>query len=111
MPKFYLECENWDGFKNTAEFEADFLEDIKENIDLFLKGAGFTIDEEEKSSDVFSHIVNDLSTNSISMDKIEDETLVLLDDEPLCPVCKLPADIMNRDLCFDPDCGLKNNAN
>jgi len=42
MPKFYLECENWDGFKNTAEFEADFLEDIKENIDLFLKGAGFT---------------------------------------------------------------------
>ena len=44
-------------------------------------------------------------------DKIEDETLVLLDDEPLCPVCKLPADIMNRDLCFDPDCGLKNNAN
>jgi hypothetical protein len=110
MPKFYLECENWDGFKNTAEFEADFLEDIKENIDLFLKGAGFAIDEEEKSSDVFSHIVNDLSSNSISMDKIEGDLFILKDD-PVCPVCKLPADIMNRDVCFDPDCGLKTNAN
>jgi len=109
MPKFYLECENWDGFKNTVEFEADFLEGIRENIDLFLKGAGFDIEEREESSDVFSHVVNELSTNPITMDKIEGDLFVL--KEELCPVCKLPADIMNRDICFDPDCGLKTNAN
>jgi hypothetical protein len=120
MPKFYFECESWDGVKNTIAFDAEYLETIKENINLFLKGAGFVIDENidenenledeiylepEYNPDVFSHMVNDLSTNPITMDKIEGETFIL-NDEPICQVCNLPKEVMLRHKCFDENCGL-----
>lgn len=47
MPKFTLTGEhtdlygNPDGTKVTYEFHADFLENILENFDMFLRGCGF----------------------------------------------------------------------
>jgi len=63
MPKFTLIAEHKDMFgapltKITHEFDYDYLGDVLENIDLFLRGAGYlptgTLDyvEEEPVDDV-----------------------------------------------------------
>jgi hypothetical protein len=47
MPKFKLIAEHTDAYGNpienkiTSEFTADFLPDVLENIQLFLRGVGF----------------------------------------------------------------------
>lgn len=47
MPKFTFICEHQDfygkpnGHKATAEFTVDTLDNVLENFDLFLRGAGF----------------------------------------------------------------------
>ena len=47
MPKFTLIAEHKDMFgkpltKTTHEFEYDFIGDVLENIDLFLRGTGYS---------------------------------------------------------------------
>jgi len=49
MPKFTLIAEHKDLFgrqlsKTTHEFEVDHIADVLENVDLFLRGAGFNPD-------------------------------------------------------------------
>ena len=50
MPKFTLITEHTDLYtgdvtsKTTHEFEVDYLPDVLENIELFLRGAGFVFD-------------------------------------------------------------------
>ena len=49
MPKFTLIAEHKDFFgrqlsKTTHEFEVDHIGDVLENVDLFLRGAGFNPD-------------------------------------------------------------------
>jgi len=46
MPKFTLIAEhtdNWGGTlsKTTHEFEVEFIDDVLDNVDLFLRGTGF----------------------------------------------------------------------
>ena len=41
--KYTLTCEQG-SFKNTTEFEEDFLPSVLENMQLFLKGCGFYFD-------------------------------------------------------------------
>ena len=46
MPKFTLIAEHNDMFgrqlnKTTHEFDVDYIGDVLENVDLFLRGAGF----------------------------------------------------------------------
>ena len=39
--KYKLEVQDDRGFKNTLEFEADYIGDVVENFELFLRGSGF----------------------------------------------------------------------
>ena len=41
MPKFTLIAEHSSGEKATLEFEKEYLPDVLENIEMFLRGAGF----------------------------------------------------------------------
>jgi hypothetical protein len=41
MPKFTLICEHPGAYKTTHEFEEEFLPNVLDNIELFLRGAGF----------------------------------------------------------------------
>lgn len=41
MPKFTLIAEHKGAHKITHEFDEDFLPDVLDNIELFLRGAGF----------------------------------------------------------------------
>jgi hypothetical protein len=43
MAKYKLEMKE-DGYKNKLEFEADGLEDVIANMEIFLKGNGFFFD-------------------------------------------------------------------
>jgi len=44
MPKFTLTCEHRPGYTVTHEFDDDFLPDVLDNIDLFIRGCGFIVD-------------------------------------------------------------------
>ena len=41
MPKFTLIAEHPDAHKITHEFEVDFLPDVLDNIELFIRGVGY----------------------------------------------------------------------
>jgi hypothetical protein len=43
MAKYKLKMQD-DNYKNTLEFEADGLEDVVANMEIFLKGNGFFFD-------------------------------------------------------------------
>lgn len=130
MPKFTLTCEHDGpvGSKNTLEFEADFLPTVLEHFRQFLKGCSFEFDGEleivdvdysrhkEPESDyedeyeedyvgeqVFDHMAANLMASSHKDDTISITSLNLSDK---CSVCGLPAAIMQRNQCFDANCGL-----
>ncbi len=48
MPKFKLICDHSNSFVDeqaiTYDFKAEYLPDVLQNIELFLKGAGFIFD-------------------------------------------------------------------
>ena len=43
MSKFTLKCDNM-GVVNTLEFEAEYLPDVVENLEIFLLGCGFVVE-------------------------------------------------------------------
>ena len=43
MPKFTLICDHGNE-KTTVEFEKDFLPEVLENIEMFLRGSGYHFD-------------------------------------------------------------------
>lgn len=43
MSKFTLKCDNM-GVVNTLEFEAEYLPDVVENLEIFLLGCGFFVE-------------------------------------------------------------------
>jgi hypothetical protein len=43
MSKFTLKCDN-EGLVNTLEFDAEYLPNVIENIEIFLMGCGFYIE-------------------------------------------------------------------
>ena len=128
MPKFTLICEHDGpvGSKNTLEFEADFLPTVLEHFRQFLKGCTFEFDGEleivgldhykEPESDyeddyeedyvgeqVFDNMAANLMASSHKDDTISITSLDLSDK---CSVCGLPVAIMQRNQCFDANCGL-----
>lgn len=44
MPKFTLICEHHPGYTITHEFDDEYLPDVLDNIELFLRGCGFVND-------------------------------------------------------------------
>lgn len=43
MSKFTLKCDN-EGLVNTLEFDADYLPNVLENLEIFLMGCGYYIE-------------------------------------------------------------------
>jgi hypothetical protein len=124
MPKFTLTCEHDGpiGSKNTLEFEADFLPNVLEHFRQFLKGCSFEFDGEleivdvdysfkepeldypdEYEEDYVGEQVFDNMAASLMASSHKDDTISL---EEKCSVCGLPVAIMQRNKCFDTNCGL-----
>ncbi len=124
MPKFTLICEHNGsvGSKNTLEFEADFLPTVLEHFRQFLKGCTFEFDgeleivglehykepeldyEDEYEEDHVGEQVFDNMASNLMNQPVKETTTFSLDDK--CPVCGLPVAIMQRNQCFDAQCGI-----
>ena len=130
MPKFTLTCEHDGpvGSKNTLEFEADFLPTVLEHFRQFLKGCSFEFDGEleivdvdysrhkepeldypdEYEEDYVGEQVFDNMAANLMASSHKDDTISItsLDLSDKCSVCGLPVAIMQRNKCFDANCGL-----
>lgn len=127
MPKFTLICEH-DGHspsKNTLEFDAIFIDDVLEGFRQFLKGCTFEFDGnleivDEHTPDPYIADVGEKPTieenyvgarvfdnmTSTLMNMPETNVEIISIDEK-CKVCGLQKSIMQRNICFDANCGLK----
>jgi hypothetical protein len=121
MPKFTLTCEH-DGHspsKNTLEFDAVFLDDVLEGFRQFLKGCTFEFDGNLELVDEYRYkepdpdyeedyvgtrVFDNMASTLMSMPETNIET-VFIDEK--CKVCGLQKSIMQRNICFDANCGLK----
>ena len=124
MPKFTLICEHDGpvGSKNTLEFEADFLPTVLEHFRQFLKGCTFEFDGEleivgldyykepeldypdEYEEDSVGAQVFDNMASSLMKSPLDEVATFSLEEK--CSVCGLPVAIMQRNKCFDTNCGL-----
>ena len=124
MPKFTLICEHDGpvGSKNTLEFEADFLPTVLEHFRQFLKGCTFEFDGEleivgldyykepeldypdEYEEDSVGAQVFDNMASSLMKSPLDEVATFSLEEK--CSVCGLPVAIMQRNKCFDVNCGL-----
>jgi len=124
MPKFTLICEHDGpvGSKNTLEFEADFLPTVLEHFRQFLKGCTFEFDGEleivgldyykepeldypdEYEEDSVGAQVFDNMASSLMKSPLDEVATFSLEEK--CSVCGLPVAIMERNTCFDTNCGL-----
>jgi hypothetical protein len=124
MPKFTLICEHDGpvGSKNTLEFEADFLPTVLEHFRQFLKGCTFEFDgeleivgleyykepeldypDEYEEDSVGAQVFDNMAASLMKQPMDETVTFSL---EEKCSVCGLPVAIMQRNKCFDVNCGL-----
>ena len=124
MPKFTLTCEHDGpvGSKNTLEFEADFLPTVLEHFRQFLKGCSFEFDgeleivgldyykepeldypDEYEENSVGTQVFDNMASSLMKQPMDETATFSL---EEKCSVCGLPVAIMQRNKCFDVNCGL-----
>lgn len=122
--KYTLTCEdnvtnNW---KIASEFEADFIDDVIDNFELFLRGCGFSpnvkvtiqdnddtlqkvIDEmydevdREVSNNVMGFTVDSLSMWDSDSKKLESDN---------CTICGFSLAIADRHECFENLCPVKN---
>jgi rubrerythrin len=112
MAKYTLICEHDElggTMKQTTEFRTDYLPDVLENTELFLRGCGFYFEgqldivDEDKSYesftdtqdefDVFQQIVN---SHQDFLDKKE--------SPGICNICGLSTAVMQGQKCFDTNC-------
>ena len=130
--KYTLICEDDVGqyWKNSSEFEADFLDDVLENFTMFLRGCGFhfdgnaviqseveyyreSIDETigEKQSEVESKNSMDFTMNALSA-WTDDYKRIEESNKPAfstsCSFCGIPNIIAQRHGCIQPGCPVKN---
>ena len=109
MAKYTLICEHDElggTMKQTTEFRTDYLPEVLENTELFLRGCGFyfegqldIIDEDksyigtQEEFDVFQQIVN---SHQDFLDKKSPTNS--------CEVCGLSMTVMQGQKCFDTNC-------
>ena len=87
MPKFVFKCEHRDYHTlelesvNTTEFSKESLNDVIENFELFLKGAGFVFDGHlEFVRDDYSPFESDSDIDHIDLSSLNDSFEVKIDD-------------------------------
>ena len=121
MAKYTFICEHieaGDGLKNITEFRTDYLPDVLDNLELFLRGAGFYFDgklEIINEQDYPLPEENDeLDIGSGAFAQVVQSHMDFLDSKQShCTVCGLSKDVMQGQKCFDPICpkGQSENAN
>ena len=129
--KYTLICEDDVGqyWKNSSEFESDFLDDVLENFTMFLRGCGFhfngnivlqtevdqfresindMLDEsqsEMKSKNSIDFTMNALSAWADDYKRIEESNKPALSTS--CSFCGIPNIIAQRHGCNQPGCPVK----
>lgn len=121
MAKYTLICDHSTigaPMKSTMEFETDFLPEVLENFELFLRGAGFFFDGKVEINDEFA--VNNIESNDIdfNIDLNEDDQAYFAFDQvvanhmeyldgkrtDICPTCGLSSAVMQGQKCYEPAC-------
>jgi hypothetical protein len=131
MAKFTLICDHGEfgtPLKNTTEFEVDFLPEVLENFELFLRGAGFVFDGKVEIYDETA----DVSIESYDVDYDVDYNINLNTDfgadnmaesynafeqvvnnhidyvaskqKEICSTCGLSSAVMQGQKCYDQSC-------
>lgn len=135
--KYTLICEDTvnNSWKNVSEFQCDFLNDVIDNFDLFLKGCGFIYDGKITIQDDHSFVHQALDEMYDELEEIEKEnvssrvmsftsdSLSMWDEDSKriqesnkffaqqsCGVCGLPLIVAQRHNCTDTSCPV-NHAN
>jgi hypothetical protein len=127
MAKFTLICDHGEfgtPLKNTTEFEVDFLPEVLENFELFLRGAGFVFDgkveiyDETADVSIESYDVDygvdynmDFGTDAVaeSYDAFEQVVNNHIDylaskQKDICSTCGLSSAVMQGQKCYDQSC-------
>lgn len=88
MTKFVFTADHGDGHTLSMECEVDYLENVIENFEMFLRGSGFVFDGDLT-------IVGEnkyLQGRDLSIDC------------GLCPICKLTDEELGNHYCYDKNC-------
>lgn len=107
MPKFTLIAEHDDGNKITSEFVNDYLYDVLENMDLFLRGVGFfyegrlNVESEEfyRSYDETEELSGWAGQPAHSMGEFATPV-----EESKCSMCNISWATMADYTCYDKKC-------
>jgi hypothetical protein len=110
MAKYTLICEHDEiggSLKHVTEFRSNFLPDVLENFELFLRGCGFYFDgnvdivsneneyNNEEENDAWSTIVQSIETYS----KQKQQEM-----SGSCNICGIPYNVMQGQKCYDANC-------
>ena len=120
MPKFTLVCDHGEdggsgNLKTVVTFEAEYLYDVLDNVEMFLRGSGYCFegnlvtisDEEESCGNCENCECENESTNSSSFEKVVTQHMEYLDRRNSCKVCGLPTEVMAGQKCYDVNCPKK----
>lgn len=112
--KYTFKCED-EGlgyFTNTVEFEANHIDDVIANFELFLKGSGFhfggVLDFQEEGVPEIDEPDADLKVWSSMIDTLTQEPLESTKHKETCPRCNLTKETMQGVMCWDSQCPVRN---
>jgi len=120
MAKYTFICEHieaGDGLKNITEFRSDYLPDVLDNLELFLRGAGFYFDGKlqiiNEQDYPLPEEIDDFPDDGVFFQVVQSHMDYLDSKQSYCTVCGLSKDVMQGQKCFDPICpkGQPENAN
>jgi hypothetical protein len=127
MAKFTLICDQGEfgtPLKTTTEFEVDFLPEVLENFELFLRGAGFVFDGKVEIYDESAGITiephnsdydvdydtnfgtDDMAQSYAAFDQVVGNHIDYLNSKrnDICTTCGLSSAVMEGHKCYDPAC-------
>jgi hypothetical protein len=107
---FKSEDDGIGGFTNTVEFEANHIDDVIANFELFLKGSGFhfggVLDFQEEGVTEFDEPdAPDLTVWNSMIDTLTQEPE--LDNSVKCVRCGISKAVMQGAMCWDNKCPLE----
>lgn len=123
MPKFTLIADHGDGHVISHEFEEEFLDEVVQNLNSFLRGTGYYYDGElqivEEEMDIeFNRDSWDWTVNELGKFGSQDTMATTTqasggapEVSTVCSVCRLPTSTMERNMCWDDRCPKESNAN
>jgi hypothetical protein len=127
MAKFTLICDHGEfgtPLKNTTEFEVDFLPEVLENFELFLRGAGFVFDGKVEINDESSDVsigpydgdygvdynidfgADNMAESYDAFEQVVNNHIDYLasKQKDICSTCGLSSAVMQGQKCYDQSC-------